>query len=284
MTSTATTITIPSIPAMPRVIMDAFRHEPLFASTALCLTILMLPTCVAMGLDARTFQGANIWTKPLKFEFALSVYLLTLAWYARWLPQGISQKRWYKIYAIVVVTSIVGEMIWIGGAAALGTASHFNVSSPALAALYGLMGLFAVTLTTASLVYGVLIGRAAESPLDPVFRRSLAIGLLLTFVATTAVAGYMSGQAGHAVGGDVSDQSGSRLMGWLRNSGDLRVPHFFATHAMHAVPIFGFAASLRLPRLAGDAAVTAFGLGYAVLVAWTFAQALMGQPFLAGIL
>jgi hypothetical protein len=73
-------------------------------------------------------------------------------------------------------------------------------------------------------------------------------------------------------------------MGWSRDGGDLRVAHFFATHALHGVPALVCLAAL-LKR--GDAAGARFiapGVGalYAALVFGTFGQALMGHPVLAG--
>ena len=70
-------------------------------------------------------------------------------------------------------------------------------------------------------------------------------------------------------------------MGWSRTAGDLRVAHFFGTHAMHAVPLAGFLAGrLLAPRPALMATWLAAALWAAFCVA-TFAQALAGRPFLA---
>src|SRR5262245_24318262 len=80
----------------------------------------MLATLVAMALDERTLLGVNVWLKPLRFEVALTVYLATLAWFAGWLPQGVTTTRWYRIYSACVVWATAAEMIWIGGAASLG--------------------------------------------------------------------------------------------------------------------------------------------------------------------
>ena len=70
-------------------------------------------------------------------------------------------------------------------------------------------------------------------------------------------------------------------MGWARDGGDLRVAHFFATHAMHFIPAFGFIASLLLPASQGRLAVSGFAGLLAALVGYAFVKALSGQPFLA---
>ena len=58
--------------------------------------------------------------------------------------------------------------------------------------------------------------------------------------------------------------------------------HFFATHAMHVIPLAGWL----LARAGGPAALTLVrvsALAYTAFVAWSFVQALWGQPFLAGL-
>src|SRR5687767_10583283 len=262
---------------------ELFRRHPLFASGALCLLALTVPTAFAMALEQRTFLDINVWIKPLKFQVALALYLATLAWFAGWLPPKVAASRWHRVFSTVVVLAVGAEVAWILGAAALGTASHFNDSSPVAAGLYTLMGVLAVTLTSASLVYGIVILRDRNSRLDPVFRLSVGIGLIATFVLTVIVAGYMSGTGSHFVGGAHSDAGGLALMGWARDGGDLRVAHFFATHAMHFVPAFGLIASRPLSANSGRMAVVTFAGLFVGLVGYVFVEALSSQAFLAAL-
>jgi hypothetical protein len=143
------------------------------------------------------------------------------------------------------------------------------------------MGVLALMLTSAAPVYGFLLLRVHDNRLDPVFRLSVGTGLILTFILTAAVAGYMSGTGSHFVGGVHSDAGGLPPMGWARDGGDLRVAHFFAAHAMHFIPAFGFVASRMLPVGRGRLALLAFAGLFVALVGYTFVQALSGQPFLA---
>jgi hypothetical protein len=260
---------------------ELFRRNSLFAGAALCMLILMGPTLFAMTTDQRTFLGINVWMKPLKFELALTIYLATLAWYTGWLPKSVATSRWHRIFCLSVVLAITAEMIWIGGAASFGIASHFNATSRFMFVLYGVMGVLAIFLTSASLLYGVVIWRDRNSRLDPAFRISVGIGLIATFVLTIVVAGYMSRSMGHFVGGNHSDAEGVPLMGWARDGGDLRVAHFFATHAMHVIPAFGFVASRMLRTSQARWAVLGFAGLFAGLVGYTFVEALQGQAFLA---
>jgi hypothetical protein len=254
--------------------------ERLLAGTGFVLVALMAPTAVAMLLDGRELLDIDIWTKPLKFQAALAIYAFTLAIYARWLPSRTLERRWYRVYAGLVAFSIGFEIAAIGGAAAYGVASHFNETTPLNAWIYGLMGVFAVILTSMSLVYGVLIARSDRAPRDPALKAGLVLGLVLTFVLTLVFAGTLSQNGSHFVGGSASDAGGLWLMGWARDGGDLRVAHFFGTHALHAVPLAGFLAGRCLAPRAAVAATWAAALAWTLLSVATFVQALAGRPFL----
>jgi hypothetical protein len=254
-----------------------WADAPLLTGLTLAIALATLPLALAAGLDPRQFQGEGIWVKPLKFHAALAVYAGTLALYARWLPPGLAHSRWWRVYLGVVAAAIMAELLWVGGAAAMGTASHFNLSSPVWTALYALMGLSAVILTSLSLAFGLAVARNPATGLDPALNLSLVVGLVLTFVLTVIVAGVMSAGQSHHVGLPVT---GARvpLMGWSREVGDLRVAHFLATHALHAVPLAGLLSARLWPGARGP--VIGAGLAYAGLVLAAFAQALAGRPLI----
>jgi hypothetical protein len=257
----------------------SFRaHEPRLFDLGALLLIAMLPTAFAALVDQRLFQGINVWDKPLKFEFALGVYVLTLVFFARFLPAGTTGKRWYRAYAAVVVVAIVAEMLWIGGAAAMAIPSHFS-QTPLGGAIYGLMGIAAVILTSLSTVYALQIRRNAATGLSPAVKESLVLGLVLVLPLTLITAGTMSSMGGHWVGGAPTDAGSLALIGWARDGGDLRVAHFFATHAMHFIPAFGLV-SAQLVGPDNTTPVRIFSAVFAAFVAYTFVEALMGRPFL----
>ena len=249
---------------------------PAFTGMALALTLSIAPTLTAMALDTRLFQNDNIWLKPLKFQIALAIYLITLAYFARFLPTPMTTRKW-RIYAGVVCAAITAEILWVAGAATFGTASHFNTASPAMAILYAVMGLLAVTLTTPSLIMGVAIWRNKTTGLDPALHLSIALGLILTFILTVAAADTMSSGTGHLIG---TPTTGATLpiLGWSREVGDLRAAHFFATHALHALPLAGLAATRLLPARAATTAVWATAAAYVALIAALMIQALAGHP------
>ena len=256
------------------------QDAPLFTTLGIAMALSLLATLAAMQIDDRLFLGESIWLKPVKFQIALTIYLLTLAFYARWLPPATRQARLFRAYCGIVAAAIIAEVLWIGGAAALGTASHFNDSSPVWAALYSFMGGAAVILTSAAPVFGIAIWRNRASGLPGPLHLAVALGLVLTFVLTVPVAFHMSAATGHFVGTPADWDTGLPLMGWSRSVGDLRVAHFLATHALHGIPLAGLIAVLILPVQAARRAVLLASAGYAALVAATFVQALAGQPFL----
>jgi hypothetical protein len=253
---------------------DSPRYTPL----GLFLALAMVPALGALALDERLFQGVPVWTKPLKFLFALVVYLLTLAWMARFAEPSMTQRAWWRWHERAVVVAVLAEMIWIGGAAAWGVPSHYNNSNLLMAVVYPMMGVAAIVLTTASTTLALAIHRHENTGLSPALKAGLVWGLGLTLPLTLVTAGTLSAMPGHWVGGTPSDVGGLALMGWSRDGGDLRVAHFFATHALHVIPLFALVAD-HLPGLPATWAVRGFAGLYVTLVILTFAQALAGQPF-----
>jgi hypothetical protein len=255
--------------------------SPRYTRLAVLLALAMVPLFGAFAVDARVFQGVNVWIKPLKFHAALVVYLITLAAFARFVSVEATRRPWWQWHERAVVLAVVLELLWINGAAALATGSHFNESSPLWGMIYALMGLAAVLLTSASATLAWAIHCHPAGQLSEAMRAGLVWGLGLTFALTLVTAGTLSGMGSHWVGGTASDSAGFLLMGWSRDGGDLRVAHFLATHAMHVVPLVAVVCARIFGRQA-RAPIWIASLLYSGLVTGAFIQALMGRPFLAG--
>lgn len=270
------TIAVPAprlaLPELRRMASDA----PAFTILGLLLLFGLVPLYAAMALDLRVFQGESPWMKPVKFHYALGVYTLTLAFFARYMPETTRKGRAWRWFTAAVVVAILGEVTWLAAAAMLNTASHFNTEIQAFMVIYPLMGLFAVLLASASFVMGISVWRNTATGLDPAVHLSIGLGLILTFALTVPVAGYLSATSGHFVG---ESTRALMVMGWSRDAGDLRVAHFLATHALHFVPVAGLLAVWLIPAHATRAVWLSAGL-FAALVIFTFAQALLGRPFL----
>jgi hypothetical protein len=83
----------------------------------------------------------------------------------------------------------------------------------------------------------------------------------------------------------VSEKAAVLLFGWLRYAGDLRVAHFFATHALHFVPLAGWLiariVSANEPGSSQSRRIAlSVSLLYAFGVLFVFLQALSGKPFI----
>jgi hypothetical protein len=262
----------PTLPDLRRMASDA----PALTILAIVLALGLIPLYAAMAVETRIFQGESPWMKPVKFHYALGVYTISLAFFARFMPEATRKGRAWRWFTAAVVVAIMGEVTWLSAAAMLNTASHFNTEIPVFAAVYSLMGVLAVLLTSASLVMGISVWRNRMTGLDPALHLSVALGLVLTFMLTIPVAGYLSSNGGHFVG---ESTRALMVMGWSRDAGDLRVAHFLATHALHFVPVAGLLAVWLIPAQATRAVWLVAGL-FAALVIFTFVQALQGRPFL----
>lgn len=257
------------------------------ASVGIVLALSIPVFAAALVMDARTTLEINVWLKPLKFALALVVYTITLSWYCSYLPEKRRNSRKFKVFSLCVIVAIVLEMIWLIYAASIGEKAHFNQTHPTLTVVYSLMGVLAVLLTFMSLVVGIGILRNTGLQISHLVRYSLAYGLIATFALTLITAAYMAAQTGHAVlpeeATQVAHSDGLFFMGWLRQAGDLRVAHFFATHAMHFVPLIGLLCSLVLANITqATAKIISLSLAgvYALFVLGTFAQAIAGKSFL----
>ena len=232
-----------------------------------------------MAIDTRIFQGESPWMKPVKFHFALAIYAISLAFFARYMPAATRASRRWRWFTGAVVFAILAECAWLSAAAMQNTASHFNTDIPFFTAIYNLMGAFAVLLTSASLAMGISIWRNPNTGLNPAVKLSIALGLILTFLLTVITAGYLSTADGHFVGTPVTGAT-LPILGWSREVGDLRVAHFLSTHALHGLPLLGLAAARMGDARGGLTLVWAGAAAYALLVAAVFVQALQGLPLI----
>lgn len=242
----------------------------------------MVPSLAAWLIDERLLDGVSVWSKPLKFQSSIIVLVGTLVLLLPLLRAEILAGRLARATAMAVALSSALEIAYIVIQAARGRASHFNTSTPLEATLYQIMGIGAVTLVICAFIFGWLILRHGRPDAGRGLRLGAAWGLMLGAALTLITAGVLSSGfdgPGHWVGGVKSDAGGLYVLGWSRSGGDLRVPHFFATHIMQALPVLG----LLLDRVRPDLARFGIGIGAmasVIVVAATFVQAASGRPFI----
>jgi len=250
---------------------------------ALMMVALTLPTLAAHALDPRTLIGVSVWDKPLKFELSIAIHLATLALIVRAMTPQARASGFMRRAALVSSGAAIIEIGYILYQAGRGRASHFNFDTTFEIVMYGVMGVGAVSMVIASLLIGLKSRKALAPETGGGVRWGIVLGLTLGSVFTLIIAGLMSSsvvtEPGHWVAGERTDASGLLFFGWSTTGGDLRVPHFFATHLMQALPLLGLIADRTLRQLAVPIVLAGAAFGVVVVVA-TFAQALMGLPFL----
>ena len=268
--------------------------RPLTLTVGIMIVTLGL-TLVGLVLDPRVITGSPAWLKPAKFAVSIAVYSATLLWLLS-LVRG--RRRLVRAVGGVTAGALVIEQVIIVGAAALGTTSHFNLSTAAHAAAWSTMGAaIALTFAVALLLTVVLLVQRLPSP---ALAWGLRLGLVaalagmgVAFLMTTATpeqlaaaeaGGELPVAGAHSVG--VADGGpGLPLVGWSTVGGDLRAAHFVGLHGLQVLPLLGWLLSTRAPRWVGSrhrvALVVTAGAGYLGLIALLTWQALRGQSLVA---
>jgi len=258
-------------------------------------TLLMLGLLGAFGLglalDPRTVLGAPVWLKPAKFAASIAIYCATLVWVFSHLAE---HQRTRKVVGWATAAAMLIEMAIIGGQAARGTTSHFNVSTPLNTVLWAVMGsaIVAQTLTSVAVAVALFRERFADRALGWALRLGMVLTIAGAFLGGAMTqpsqaqladmrAGHARVSGAHTVGGS-DGGTGLAVTGWSREHGDLRIAHFLGLHALQALPLVAIA--LRRSRAAREQRVrlvfTAAG-SYLGLVGILLAQALRGQSLFA---
>jgi len=233
--------------------------------------------------DARELGGVSVWEKPLKFFISSAIFSSTFSWLSSFITKG---SRWVKLAGLLIAISLAVELVLIAAMAALGTTSHFNVSTPTAIVIWSLMATFIsiVLFSTLFLSITILLQKQQELNLKLTLvlgSLNTAVGMGLAYLMTSPTANQLAsfqGIAGaHAVG--VEDGGpGLPFFGWSTVAGDLRVGHFFGLHSIQVAAIL-LSVTLVLP-IALRVPLLIVGnftwLGFVGLVTW---QSLRAEPF-----
>lgn len=258
------------------------------AAVAICL-VMLLATGIAHALDDRVLRGASVWAKPVKFALSFGLHLATLLLFARLLPDR-ARFGWPASLALLCASAAaLVEVLYVALQSARGRSSHFNTETALEAFMYyQVMGGAALVITGATILLGALVLMRPGSHVGPGLRLGAGWGAIASSLATLAVAGTMATGAvsgsGPWVGEPASDAGGIPLLGWSRQTGDLRVSHFAATHLIQILAIAGWIADRLAPAAArakvSRLVVPAAAMLGLLLTAALFVQALRGEPLL----
>jgi len=233
--------------------------------------------------DPRELGGVSAWEKPLKFFISSAIFSFTFSWLSSFITKG---SRWVKLAGLLIAISLAVELFLIVAMAALGTTSHFNVSTPAAIVIWSLMATFIsiVLFATLFLSITILLQKQQEFNLKLTLvlgSLNTAIGMGLAYLMTSPTANQLAnfqGIAGaHAVGVD-DGGPGLPFFGWSTVAGDLRVGHFFGLHSIQVAAIL-LAVTLVLPSVLRVPLLIVGNLtwlGFVGLVTW---QSLRAEPF-----
>lgn len=211
-------------------------------------------TFVVSLYDERTLREVGIWMKPMKFMAATALFAWTTVWLTELANSAVTHGQAYLgICALLVITSLF-EVVYITYQASQGEASHYNISDPWHALMFGLMALAAVGLTASQGWLAWALWKAR--PIGPlsVTTWGVIIGLTLTFVLST-ISGFMFG------GNQPPAGSGMPIVGWHLYK-DIRPSHFLGVHAQQLIPLWGIV----VDRLFGNDATSALTVGCALYV------------------
>ncbi|GGF24340.1 hypothetical protein [Hymenobacter cavernae] len=251
------------------------RCNPVLSWPAWLHVALLVVALLAMPFDDRVITGTNAWIKPAKFAISGAIYLWTLGWLLADLPAA--TQRAVRRISWGVATALMVEIAAIYVQAVRGTTSHYNISSPLNALLFGLMGIF-IMLNTALIIWTLFLVWRHRPHGSVAYVWGVRLGVLL-FLVGSAMGGMMIHQNAHTVG---TPDGGPGLLGlgWSTRAGDLRIAHFLGLHALQLVPLAGWLLGRYLPRRA-VAGTWLFALTYAALTGFIFWEALQGIPLWA---
>jgi hypothetical protein len=233
--------------------------------------------------DPRELGGVSAWEKPLKFFISSAIFSFTFSWLSSFITKG---SRWVKVAGLFIAISLAVELVLIAAMAALGTTSHFNVSTPAAIVIWSLMATFISIVLFATLFLSITILLQKQQEFNLKLTLTLgslntAIGMglayLMTWPTANQLANYQGIAGAHSVGVD-DGGPGLPFLGWSTVAGDLRVGHFFGLHSIQVAAIL-LALSLLLPiafRIPLIVVGNITWLGFVGIVTW---QSLRAEPF-----
>ena len=263
-------------PGVPDVtdIANGWFWQPALAGYGAALLALVPFGAVWAWQDPRTVEGEPVAFKPTRFALSISVYMLTAAAMFEYVRPERRSTMLPQASVWMMIAGSTVELACITYQATRARRSHFNSSTPADAAIYATMGMFAVLFIGAVFPLALEIACWPDGQADRTMVQAIVAGLLVTGLVGGGTGGLMSAKGRRTIG---RHGRGLPLLGWSMSGGDLRVPHFLGIHAMQALPFFAAAARAFSP----PQALNLFGLGataYVLLTMGLLHRALNAEP------
>jgi hypothetical protein len=253
------------------LIVNLFQRERFLMRYAALMFALLAVAGLLWAGDERLVREVNVWAKPMKFMAATGWLALTTAVFLTMLPPNARAQRSVQVMVWVLVLTSAFEVGYITLQGALGNGSHYNVTHPLLAVMFGLMATAAVGLTATQGYLAWVVNKSGLTWGQPVLVQSVVWGLALTFVLAT-VSGFVLGGLQPPPG------QGLPVVGWHLSGGDARPAHFLGVHANQLLPLLGLA----LMQVRGLTPRAAMGILYAGVALYVLAWAWLSVSALAG--
>ena len=269
-------------------VVQLWAGSPVLTAAGLLMTGVLAASLIGLVVDPRVITGAPAWLKPAKFAVSTAIYMLTLAWIFRQLPDSPRTRRivgWMTAVILVLEVAIIDTQAWRG------TTSHFNIGTTLDAVLFTIMGSAIVIQTLSSVAVAVALWRQRFD--DRALGWALRFGLVVTIVGASTggfmtrptaaqldesrTTGRMTIAGAHTVG---APDGGPGLpgTGWSVEHGDVRIPHFVGLHAMQILPLLALVLRRRrVDDIARVRVILVATASYAALFALLLWQALRGQ-------
>ena len=120
---------------------EGLRRERGLVRYGVLMFAVLLIAAVLWAVDDRVVREVNVWAKPMKFMAAGGLMALTTAVFLAGLPAHARAQRSVQLMVWVLVLTSAFEVGYITLQGALGNGSHYNVSHPLLALMFGLMAI-----------------------------------------------------------------------------------------------------------------------------------------------
>jgi len=268
----------------------AWTTNPVLVVMIVFSSVCFLISATGLTFTTRLINGEHAWIKPLKFSISLTMYGLTLFWFARFLK---SHEIFFRRVCVTALVGTVAELFLIIMQVARGTTSHFNTATPFDHTVFWLTAIAILPVAFGAVALFVMLLR--EKDLPPVLGVALRLGVILTVV------GFIPGILmllpdvaqdlithskqfdGHTVGFSEGGP-GLPYIGWSTVAGDLRVAHFVGIHALQILPLAGYAVMKGLGRFSlirQEMFVWNIGLTYLSWIILLTKQALSAEPVIA---
>jgi len=212
--------------------------------------------------------GINAFIKPSKFFLSVTI----MSWTFGWLLVYLQNQRAVRIFSWATVILMGFELVIITMQAAQGKKSHFNISTPADALLFSLMGV-AITVFVFWVAYIAWLFYSQKTfTISYSFLWGIRLGMTL-FVVYALTGFVMVANMAHTVGAP-DGGPGLPYTNWSTQYGDLRVAHFFGMHSLQFLPFVGWLLNNNKNTIKYIAVI------YFATVAFLLAEALVKKPLI----